>query len=170
MLINMTTSILRWQKSKERVCVSMIAAIFSSLYLGEGPVFILPGYGSKSPSDSFVETESLQLVIERTETGLQTEIGLQCCRWGLWDAVTIRQAIMVELLWSNHDGFIGRGRGAQGTHMSSICLTMWCLLRPGILSARRSSSDGAPSPGIYRTMSLNKYLFFINVSALGILL
>lgn len=71
MLINMTTSILRWLKSKERVCVTMIADIFSSIYLGEGPVFILPGYGSKSPSDYFVEAESLQLNIERTETGLQ---------------------------------------------------------------------------------------------------
>lgn len=68
MLINMATSILRWQESQERECVNMIAVIFSSLYLGEGPVFILPGYGSESPSDSLVETESLQLGIERTET------------------------------------------------------------------------------------------------------
>lgn len=74
MLTSMVTSILRWQESKERECANMIAAIFSSLYLGEGPLFILPGYGSESPSDSLVETESLQLGIERTETELDCSV------------------------------------------------------------------------------------------------
>ena len=69
----------------------MIAAIFSSLSLGEGPLFILPGYGSESPSDSLVETESLQLGIERTET----ELDFSVYRWSLWDAATSRQVIMV---------------------------------------------------------------------------